>query len=364
MKQEHQAAGRGRYDQRVATTRIYYPLRANAYGIVRGAQLAAFERRLKLSALLHDEVILDDGYWIGQAGPRGSSEMRIPRDDPSWPGLQTPRERSGVVGQVFELLVDGHRVLASPTTVQWRASFEPIKRSLPSTFAWMHFVRYELPSEDKRLAKKIADEDLRDGMLAARLPDIWSRKLAATGASLGFTLATRMGAAVSMDSLHGEVVTARVRRGVAGYAHGRRALLVSVPNVARWGWRDIDEVRKTRGLPDLRAVLADIETQARQAATTGSAVDRAIVQEFDERLFRAMEKLHPNLRTVGTSTVISALVSLATGNLGPAAFAAGTGLGALVEGGRMLKARYDFGNSWVAATNKLRRYPDRDRPVP
>jgi hypothetical protein len=51
----------------MAPLTIYYPIRGNAFGLTTGAQYAAFKRRLKVSALMHDRLILDSDFWFAPA---------------------------------------------------------------------------------------------------------------------------------------------------------------------------------------------------------------------------------------------------------------------------------------------------------
>lgn len=84
--------------QRIA---VYYPLCANAFGLVKGALLQAFRQRLKVSALLNDQLALDDGSWTGAAGPRGTTELRMPGDHAPRPDLQAGPERKKAQGGEF-----------------------------------------------------------------------------------------------------------------------------------------------------------------------------------------------------------------------------------------------------------------------
>lgn len=61
-----------------APQRLYVPLRGNAHALVAGAPGHAFRRRLKVAALLFEELLLDEGFWLGLAGPRAKYEMSVP----------------------------------------------------------------------------------------------------------------------------------------------------------------------------------------------------------------------------------------------------------------------------------------------
>ena len=71
-----------------------------------------------------------------------------------------------------------------------------------------------------------------------------------------------MGAALSTDRLHGEVLAASVVRREGNLILGPAALLAVVPDVRRLAWPDVDAARRLRGLPRLRDVLAEVEHRA------------------------------------------------------------------------------------------------------
>jgi hypothetical protein len=337
-------------------SRIYFPLAANAAGLVVGAQWAAFERRVKLAALLYDELVLDDGYWIGSSGPGGRAEMRRPRNDPGFPGLQTARERASAKAlNQFSLMVDTQELAGGPAEVVWRATFDPIKQKLPAKARWVEFATFKLNDEGKQLADGLIDDDLRDTVLAGRFRGRLTRDMVVTNAGHGFALASVIDAAVSMDRVHGEVIAARVRRGVASIAMGRRALDVKFPAVGALSWSQVHEARSIRGLPKLRAVLAEIEAEAREIAATEAEIDRSILVGYDARIAAATEALKPSFRGVLTSTAISVLLSVATGTMGPAGIAAGAAAGMAIDTARFGKARWDYAGSWAAASFRLRR---------
>jgi hypothetical protein len=336
---------------------VYYPLRANAYGLVKGAPLEAFRQRLKVAALLNDRLALDDGSWMASAGPRGATEFRTPGDDGPNHDLQTGRERQKAQGGEFYVAMGRsgssaplRRVIQSPATISWRATFRPIKDELPRAYPWIEFGSADLYPADKRLADEMADAEERSGLLSARFPDRFVRSIVLKGAAHSMVLAARMGAALSTDSLHGEVLAASVARGDGRLVLGQGALLAVVPDVRRLSWSDVDAARGLPGLPRLRDVLAEVE----EGAAAGSTFDEAALREYHRQYARARDEAAGGWGNVGTSIVVGAAVSVMTFPIaGPGSLAAGVALGATTEVGRHLLGQRTRRNSWMAAADAL-----------
>ncbi|MGH2445826.1 MAG: hypothetical protein ACRDGD_07285 [Candidatus Limnocylindria bacterium] len=173
----------------------HYPLRANAYGLVKGAPLATFQQRLKVAALVYDKLILDDGAWIGTAGPGGATDLRLPVDDEVAPtrSLQSGAERRSAQGGRFGIAVNGHPIIQSAATLSWRATYRPIKDELPEAYDWIDFVAIELKQNGKAVANNLAEEDEQAGLLAAQFPDSLVRAFVLKGASQAMVLASELG---------------------------------------------------------------------------------------------------------------------------------------------------------------------------
>src|SRR5262245_5440390 len=118
-------------------TGIYFPLRSNAHSLLTGAPLRSLLRRLKVAALLHDNVYLEAGEWTARSGPAGSISFWNRRQ--LIPGWQTPRERGQAVGKQFHLAIQREGganaplvpLVVSTAEVSWRASFHPLVPRLP-----------------------------------------------------------------------------------------------------------------------------------------------------------------------------------------------------------------------------------------
>lgn len=325
------------------TMPLYVPLRGNAAVLVAGAPGAAFVRSLKVAALLHDRLILEDGSWVGVAGPGGSSEWRHPGhpgpNDGRWQSARErmSSEREWSLGVKRSGSPGPHQVVVrSATTLSLRASFEPIRRELPHAYPWIDFGSFDLYPEDKALAKRMAAAEVRDGALKGRFDDPFTRQLVADGATKSLLLAARMGAAVRLDGVHREVVAARVLRGEASAVLGQLALKTVVPDVRNLSWEDVDQARRLKGMPRLRAILAEVEAAALERAASGGALEPAILREFHAQYSKAADEggWSPHAR----GFAIGAAISLATSPLPlPVGPAAAIALTAVTEGALYLR---------------------------
>lgn len=234
---------------------IYFPLRSNAASLLVGAPVHSLVRRIKLAALLHDEVWLEEGLWEAQAGPRGSASFWFPAGDRelAW---QTPRERGAAMRREFSVGVrldsapEGtpfRPVIHSETTLNWRATFEPLKRELAKGYPWILFGRPEEASTEG-LIRPWIDADERDPNIRRKMPIPFHRSLVVLSANQDLAAAANLGVPVSMDNSHAEIASARLQRGDASSVFGQRALDILLPaGLERLDWAEIDDLRHPHG---------------------------------------------------------------------------------------------------------------------
>ena len=346
----------------VALSRMYFPLRGNSHSLLAGRPAQAVRRRLVVAALLHDEVIVDEGMWDGMSGPQGRVEMRLPLHQmpEGVDRFQTAAQRHSARGAEFHFAVrpddaNGgfHDLVRSQTTIHWQATFEPFKRELPHAFPWLVFTAADLRPEDKTLVSRMVDGDLGDGILAESFGDEeFSRRLVIANADFSLVLGSRLGAATSLDGMHRRVIEARVRRGEAAPVYGEHALTVVFPDVTEMSWEEVDEMRRAPGLPDLRVLLAEIEESAWSTAESGSEIDEAVRQEFLRRFYEAVQRLLPDIHGTGRVVALGAGLGLVTGGL---ALPVGLAAGATQTVIAAAQGRWRYDHSWLAAAERLTR---------
>ena len=292
------------------------------------------------------------------SGPNGHFEMRIPTGKADGPEtFQTARQRGKAEdGRFFyRLIPEGSTTgltVQSDATISWRSTFEPFRRELPRAYPWLEFVGVDLATDDKRIVDGMVRQDVRDGILSGLIPDQFSRKLVIDNADFGLVMSSRIGAAISMDAMHARVLQARMVRGEAAPVYGQEALTILFPSVDGMTWEDVHVARKVPGLPELRALLAEIEETAWTEAEAGRQLDAAVHEQYQARFHAAAAKLAPSLRGTVVGTAVGIGLGLVTGGLAlPVGIAAGmvTDI-ATAYGGHRAYAR-----SWLAAGEYLTR---------
>lgn len=339
--------------------RLYVPLRGNAHTLVAGAPGNAFRRRLKVASLLFDDVVLDEGNWIGMSGPRGAIEMRGP--DPYPPGFEGRTWQPGAErhheGRPFHFLAEDdqgrwQQIGGGPTSILWWASFEPIRQELPAGSDWMHFAYLDLPPEDKSLVAQMSREAVRDGVLKTALPDDFTRNLVAKNANFGLVLGSRMGMGIALDGLHSTAVAARIAHGDYQPLHGADALVAVIPDARNLSWEQINEARRMGGLPRLRAILGEVE---QHALASGEPLDEAALREFLAQYARANEQTESVPRSVLRSALIATVISGVTLPItGPFALVVEVGATIAIEGAAAVRRSRRRKNSWTTAADRLR----------
>jgi hypothetical protein len=252
-----------------------------------------------------------------------------------------------------------HRVIQSPTTISWRATFEPIRAELSRSYAWLHFGRVPESTQSNQLIQEWIRADQSNPFLRELLPEAFVRSAVGHNASIDLVHGARIGAAVSMERLHATVVTARLRRGVAQPVFGARALAILVPAAGDLSWAEIDDLRRHRDLRYLRDALRDIEAAAWEAAASEEAADRRIRIEYERRLRRANDRMEGTFR----GGLVSAALGLVVGELTTLALAGLPVIGGVIGGTVGLgvdKVRSELRRPrWLSAEAALRKRADR-----
>jgi hypothetical protein len=176
-------------------------------------------------------------------------------------------------------------LVQSRSTLAWRATFEPLKSELTRSYDWLQFGHLGDAPNAKEAVIPWVERDMQDPRLQQAFPDDFVRRSIAEHANLDLVVGTRLGAAVSRDSLHAAVTKAQLFRGEASWAFGHTALSVLVPDVGSLSWSDIDALRAHPGISDYRSILREIELASAHASSDlelGSAIHR----EYAARLRR------------------------------------------------------------------------------
>ena len=325
--------------------------------MVAGSGARALRRRVKTAALLEDLVYLESGVYHVTAGPGGSIPFftsGVPDGySRSWPH---PRERHG--GELNLAMRPGNapasapfqRVLHGPAVINWRASFVPLMDEVGKDFDWLRLVQVrEAPGTEKR-SRDLAKQDETDPYLIAKWSDQFVRSVVARGVATDLLRGTMPNFVVSTDRLHSNLIRARVRRGQATPALGHYAISVVEPRELTWA--EVDELRGHRGMREYRAVIRDIEGEAREEATSLHQLDQLILRKYGVALARAASK-QPTVRArIGIASV-GLIVGEALGAATGAPVVGGVAGAVVGEGVAEGKARLDRPR-WLAVESILR----------
>jgi hypothetical protein len=343
---------------------IYFPLRSNAASLVKGAPLRSVLRRVKLSALLHDEVRLEEGIWDGQAGPRGAMQWWSPPGARAGRSWQTARERGEAVKHDFMVAMKStgapdsapaRPVVQSPTTARWWATFEPLRYDLPRAYPWLLFGHAEISPDGKTRSDEWARIDKEDALIRRHMPVHFHRSMVVDSANLDLMLGAQMGSAVSLDRLHAWIASAKLKRGDARPVFGPHALDILVPSrFEEFDWDDIDELRRHPGLKDYRRILADIEETALDGSSSLDDFTQKVWAAHAAQLHKASERASSSLRAGITVSLVSAVVGeIVTGVLGNLPLV-GAAAGLVLAGANLASQAERAGPSrWMAAERAI-----------
>jgi hypothetical protein len=283
-------------------SQIFFPLRSNAAALMAGPGVAGIRRRILAAALLHDEVVLEDGLCLSWSGPAGGAHMmnRGPIGDVRW---QTPRRRGAATGATHYVSMKSstspanspaHAMIYTQAEFSWQATYEPFRRELPaSASTWLNFGH---PTDDtpiKAMVSKWQSEDRQ----AAAIARLRGQALGAGGFSSEAVLAAGYydlatsaiaQAAVSVDRRHADALRARLALEAAHRIRAAHALEVLLPTGFRWD--DVPVLRKSRGIRDYRVILGEIEEAALAGATSIEDLERRIASEYAVALSKAQAR--------------------------------------------------------------------------
>jgi hypothetical protein len=281
----------------VAESRIYFPLRSNARMLVGGPSIGRIRQRILRAALLHDQVLLEDGRYDIFAGPTGSQALYWPA--PPRMRWQSTRHRSKAQAGQFHIRVRPteaaddapfHTIVYSETELAWQPTLIPFKHELQRSFSWVEFGHVGDHPAVKREAESMFNPDRDDPVLRELWPGEFVRNLLIGHTNIDLGMGALLDSAVSYDAAHAPVVLGKLRRGEGALALGDRVLSVVFPGELTW--EDVDQLRGSRSagarrLRDYRAVIREVEEEARQSATALGDLDEAIEHEYGKRLSAA-----------------------------------------------------------------------------
>ncbi len=348
----------------------FFPLRSNAHALLAGRPASSVRSRIKIAALLYDEVYLQEGQHTLLAGPGGNMEWPYPIDESDLPTWQSSRDRGASIGRDFSLGMapsdvspdhQFHPVMHSSAEVAWRPTLEPIKRELPRAYEWLQFGRVKDPPSS--VLQPWIQADMQEGWLKDKLPNHFVRRLVSGNANKDLIVGASLRAVVSLDDMHQSIITMRVRSGQAKPAHGGVTLRVLIPDVSELDWPEIDELRGHKDLRYLRDVYREIEAEAWGSAASLNELEKLIRGSYEESLRQAETRSRGTWRhralAAGRGFFVGELVGAAASLVtGPTPFVGGL-IGSTASFAVDQVQAYHSRPRWLAAERAIRRRAQR-----
>ena len=342
---------------------IYFPLASNAYSLVAGSPVASVRGRLKLASLLYDSIFIEAGSLEIQSGPSGSFTHRRAASVDASEKWQTSRSRHLAQSAPFAISIAPETtpgvpaagpftpVVQSTTTIRWSPTFDPFHHEIASENDWVHYGNFEPFSEPwQKLEQEWKQSDEGNTSLRRLLPEDFVRSQVLDHVSKDLATGAAAQTDVSVDTLHGKIVTARFAGDAALKLNGF-ALPILVPRVRTLDWETIADLRRNKALVRLRAVLREVETEALAEASAGGDLRTAVHNRYLNKVTAASK----NVESIGSiamfgfaELVVGAATGYATMGLAMLGPVVGAAPGVAATGwamGRSVRARKS--RAWI-----------------
>ena len=326
--------------ERDSLRRAYLPLHSNAASMVVGAPGRAMITRIKMLGLLFDELQLEHGSFEMTLGEQGGIEG--PPESETWTTAAERGRRRRNSADLVIMAPDGRekgRVSMSDAQ-HWRATYQPVLRDMARDYTWVSLVAVTLTEDGKRSAGEQLLTAL--GPPASSEPMPVRDSVLYTETARDLVAASGLNSVVAMDNVHQRYVRALVEAKLAAPAAGPSALWVACPDVGALSWPDIDAARRRRGMVDLRRLLAALEVEAADAATSEDSFHRQI---SDRLLARTLDAAHVAGIAAWVGAGRRAAISTIIG---------ATPIGIPVSVGAELAGTWKESGTWLAALSRLR----------
>lgn len=215
----------------------------------------------------------------------------------------------------------------SDTAISWTATFHPFANEIPADADWVSFTPTHDPNgEMGRVSDRWRWVDESNPALVRAVPERFVRDAVIKNANRDLGFATQYGVAVSMDSLHVQVVAQRFKDDNGWKLRGF-AVPVLFPQVGDMPWDAIADLRRHREMLRLRGILREVEQEA-AAESVGGDIESAAHHAYERHLANAVgavDSLGTVVAKTGGSILIGGAFGAATLPLPPLlGFAVGT----------------------------------------
>ena len=337
-------------------TGIYFPARTNVHYWDLESLDPDLESRMKLSALIFNELTFDDGAYTALVGTKGNVEIveYAPSLDSNY---DLPKE-----GGEFTVAY-GDWEMTSPALRRYHLCFRRMLEEIGVIeFPWINFTRQECGEESKKRIKKLVETDM-EALHSQDRETYLLHKWLLYGLNHDLIIGLSNEWTLNMDPLREDLLRHKLKNPIGDTVSQNlpidfEILFPKLPDLTHVSWDQILETREHPVAVEFRERLASATCQAQQAYLSGADVElvRSLVKDWieDQLLNEFQEQLKTKKQTVfeiGKSLLLF-VVGFIPG-FGAAAGAIDTGISAIEAIREYREDRQSF------AATLIRRYNHR-----
>lgn len=295
-------------------TTIYFPFRTNVHYWDLDALELNLESRIKLSALIYDDLIFDNGAYEAIIGPEMSTEFLIPTMDQVPDGFlddELPRE-----GGEFAIQF-GEFSMSSPAQRRYRLCYRKMLDDIGITdFDWIGFINVALKEKGENAVKKLAEQDLsifHDGELETYFVNSYILK----SINHDFFIGNMFDWDMNLDPMH-EVYLRQKLELFSANNRDENSLVdfdlvfPRLPDLSLVSWDEIIDARNNPTAVEFRQRFSKVTRDVRSTFLAGETVDAVryqVMQWREEQLLKEIENLlTPKKKTIKDIAVNIAFV--------------------------------------------------------
>jgi hypothetical protein len=334
--------------------RAFLGLRSNVHFFASRRGFTNLDSRLKALALVYDRLVFEMGVYHITIGEGGSFGVVSPYSgNPS--ELEPIRTQHGTPFSVRAALTgsdDYETVIATSTVKSYRAQFiTTLQELMRLKTEWSDIADYTIVGpgmiaaqdadriangwiwDDSQLLKDFEPNlprYLRDALIKHLYTDV--------------ARATLLKSDVAPDDFHSKLLKRKVSQGAEAWsAGGARTLRLLLPDIRYAKWEDITELRKDRGLNNLRAKLREFDAI--------SLSDTNLIRRVSEEYASDVEEYRPRWHQAGATLFWNLLNYVPFANIA----------GPMVQAKASIQKAAAAQSHWTASLMRIRRRVEQAR---
>ncbi len=321
--------------------RIFLPLRSNSGWFVDKEFRLEFERKLKNSIVIYDEIVIQDGRYIYRGGKTGNFDLFLPAD-------QSGRDRREHIicetGKEFGVTLGDKKIIWGTAEAAYETDFYPIVYDAGIVGKeYIKWIPVDLPDKAKSTPKEFANLDIGGGELKQYLPETYyQQKNILESLYFDAFLSFHMNLPFLTDYRMTPIIQWKNRQvGMHFDKTVEDALLscwisIGLPDFGELPWEEIIKIRESRAGHDFRNMVGQISSLIKtgyQDTKDQFDLELLVQQIFSQKLVNELRAKLPKPQT--------AFFNLGL-NLIP------WGGAVVLGGGKDLKDLIEKRNSWVS----------------